>query len=268
MIAYGDYGVGKTKLVGSAAVVPQMRDILFIDAESGDLTIATEEDDKNYKESAAKYIDVVRVRTFRELARVAEYLKVHCQFRDADDEENLKRLEAKLMPQTFDPKKPARRYRTVILDSLSEAETYSLYQLLGITDKTRIDEDTATAEFKEYKLNHGQVLRMIRSFRDLPMHVLMTSASSFIQDDSKKMIMQPALTGKLAKNCQGFMDIIGYMYVTTGEEGKKVHVMQVQPSARVNAKCRFSNFKEMGWSNPTLLSILKSVDLLDKDKLR
>src|SRR3989304_8659426 len=49
MIAYGDYGSGKTRLLGSAVLVPDMRDVFLIDAEAGDLTIATEELFKDLK---------------------------------------------------------------------------------------------------------------------------------------------------------------------------------------------------------------------------
>jgi hypothetical protein len=263
---YGDYGTGKTRLVGSSVLVPQMRDILFIDCEAGDLTIATE-DSKEYNEGAHTYLDVVRAQTFKDLARIQEYLKLHCQYRDQDDqvagEAMLKKLEAKLMPETFDPDKPARRYRTAIVDSLSEAESFSMYQLLGIKDTTRLDEDVSSPEWAEYKRNHSQILRMVRAYRDLPMNILMTAAAGFIQNELKQMLWQPALTGRLAKQCQGFMDVVGYMYVTTGENNTKIHMMQVQPSPRINAKCRFSNFKLMGWQNPTMLSILTSVGLLE-----
>lgn len=265
MLGYGDYGTGKTRLVGSAVLVPSMRDVLFIDCEAGDLTIATE-NNPEFQDAAHKYMDVIRVTTFKNLARVQEFLKVHCRLRDADDEKGLKELEEKLMPDSFDPKKPARRYRTAIIDSLSEAESFSMSQILGFTDKTRLDEDVASPEWAEYKRNHSQILRMIRAYRDLPMHILMTASSTYVQDDTKKMIWQPALTGRLAKQCQGFMDVVGYLYVQSGENNTKTHVCQVQPTPRINAKCRFSNFKELGWANPTMLSILKSVGLLEEKK--
>jgi len=266
-MAYGDYGTGKTRLVGSAALVPDMRDVLFIDAEAGDLTISTE-DQVDYAESAKKYIDVVSVNTFKQLARVQEFLKLHCTLRDAEGEEaekKLKDLEERLMPGTFDADKPARRYRTAIIDSLSEAEQFSMYQLLGISDRTRLDEEVASPEWAEYKRNHSQILRTIRAFRDLPMHILMTAGAAYIQDENKRMLWQPALTGRLAKQCQGFMDVVGYMFVTADEtsQNKKIHNLQVQPSPRINAKCRFSNFKMSGWQNPDIRMILKSVGLME-----
>lgn len=242
-----------------------MRDILFLDCEAGDTTIVTE-DEPLFAAAARKFISVVRVQTYKDLARVQEYLRIHCQYRDQGNDEKLKELEKILFGNNYDEDTPPKKFYTAIVDSLSEAETFSMYQLLGITDKTRLDEEVASPEWAEYKRNHSQILRTIRAFRDLPMNILMTAAASYIQDDTKKMIWQPALTGRLAKQCQGFMDVVGYMYVTQGENNTKVHNMQVQPSARVNAKCRFSNFKLLGWQNPTMLAILKSVGLLEDQK--
>lgn len=267
MIAYGDYGVGKTRLLGSACMVPAMCDILFIDAEAGDVTIVTED---AFSEESHDHISVVRVTDFKTFARVQEFLKLHCYLRDQNTPEanaRLKELEQRLMPEDqFDPDTPPRKFRCVIIDSLSEVESYSMYQLIGINDRTRIDEEVASPEWNEFKKNHSQVLRAIRGYRDLPMHVLMTCAASYIQDDQKRMTWMPALTGKLARQCQGFMDVVGYMYVTQGENNTKTHNLQVQPTARINAKCRFSNFKQVGWQNPTMKSILESVGLLDKVK--
>lgn len=268
MIAYGDYGSGKTRLCASACLVPSMRDIFVIDAEAGDLTISTDPEFQPLKE----HFTVVRVKDFRTYARVQEYLKLHCQLRDKNTPEadkQLKDLEKLLIPEDqYDPDAPPKRFYTCITDSLSEVETYSMYQLIGVTDKTRIDDELASPEWNEFKKNHQQVLRSIRAYRDLPMHVLFTCAAAYVQDDTKRMIWMPALTGKLARQCQGFMDIVGYMYVTAGENNSKIHNMQVQPSPRINAKCRFSNFKLLGWQNPTMKSILESVGLLDKGVLK
>lgn len=264
MLIYGGYGSGKTRLVGSACLVPQMRDVLFLDCEAGDTTIATE-NDPAYAKAASSFISVVRVQAYKDLARVQEYLRVHCKLRDENNTAELKRLEKVLFPEDeYDPDSPPKRFYTAIIDSLSEAEAVAMYQLLGITDKTRLDDEVASPEWAEYKRNHSQILRTIRAFRDLPMNILMTAAEAYIQDDTKKMIYQPALTGRLAKQCQGFMDVVGYMHVTTGENNLKVHNLQVQPTPRINAKCRFSNFKLNGWANPTMLSILKSVGLLEE----
>lgn len=262
MLVYGGYGSGKTRLVGTAAAVKHMQDVLFINAEAGDTTISTEEDALSADDK--KHIDTIRVSSYKTLARVHEFLKVHCMYRDqpfADGEPKLKELERRLFPQA-DPEAPARRYQTVVLDSLTEAETFSMYQLLGISDATRLDEETQAAEWAEFKKNNTQMLRLVRALRDLPMNLLVTCAASYVQNEAKQFIYQPALTGKLAKQVQGFMDVVGFLHVVPGENGVRIHRMLAHPTPRVDAKCRFSNFKLPYWDNPTQQSILESVGLL------
>jgi hypothetical protein len=264
MLCYGGYGSGKTRLCATAAAVMDMRDVLFVNCEAGDLTILTEMDALSMDDKS--HIDTVRVSSYKTLARVHEFLKVHCMFRDKPFEEGeprLKELELKLFPQS-DPAAPARRYRTVILDSITEAETFSMYTLLSITDNTRLDEETQAPEWAEYKKNNSQLMRLSRAMRDLPMNLLMTAAASYVQNDQKQFIYQPALTGKLAKQIQGFMDVVGFLHIVPGENGARVHRMLAHPTPRVDAKCRFSNFKASHWDNPTMSSILSSVGLLNQ----
>jgi hypothetical protein len=268
MLVYGDPGVGKTRLAGSAVLVEGMRDIFVVDAEAGDLTIATEALFTVFKTN----FTVVKVRDFKTYARVQEYLKLHCYYRDLKTPEadaKLKELEKSLMrPDQYDEDAPPRKFYTCITDSLSEVEAYSMQQIQGLTDRSRIDEVLGAPEWAEFRQNLSQVLRAIRAYRDLPMHVLFTCAAGYVQDEQKRQMWSPALTGKLSKQCQGFMDIVGYMFVTPGDGGKKIHNIQVQPTPKINAKCRFSSFKNMGWQNPTLESIMADVGLIDKGLIK
>ncbi len=264
LLVYGGYGSGKTLLASTSAAVPNMRDVLFINCEAGDLTILTEENVLSADDKA--HIDTVRVTSYKTLARVHEFLKVHCMYRDQPFEQGepkLKELEAKLFPQA-DPKAPARRYQTVVIDSVTEAETFSMYALLAISDATRLDEETQAPEWAEYKKNNAQLMRLSRAMRDLPMNLIMTAAASYVQNEAKQFIYQPALTGKLAKQIQGFMDVVGFMHVLPGENNTRVHRMLAHPTPRVDAKCRFSNYKLPYWDNPTMSTILQSVGLPTK----
>lgn len=131
---YGEYGVGKTRLCGTAVEVPTMNDILLIDAESGTLTLV---------DDALPFhnIDVVSVKSYRQVAKVHEFLRLHCQLRDRNDKESVAKLiEIEERLKGEDVKEP-KRYRTVILDSLSEIESLCMNQLLGITDTTSLDEE-------------------------------------------------------------------------------------------------------------------------------
>ncbi len=259
MCIYGNYGVGKTHLAGTAVEVPELRDVLLINAESGDMTL-----------EAFEGIDEVTVHDFRTLARVYEYLKAHCVARDADDEDKLCELQEKAFGAA--PENKARRYKTVIVDSLSEVEQYSFNQLLGVQDTTRLDDEVMAAEFKEYKQNHSMVLRLVRNFRNLPMHVIFTCAEAYIQDEQKRQKFSLDLTGKLAKKVQGFMDMVGYLVVGTppDENTAAPRRLHVTPSGtgKFDAKHRYANFKKAYFDNPSIKMILTDTGLLSEDGAR
>jgi len=247
MMVYGDYGMGKTTLAGSASKVAVMQDVLMIDAEAGDLSLAGFEG-----------VDVIRVKNYRMASQVEEFLKMHCKLRDADDTAGLCELESTLKGEKIT--KP-RKYHTVIVDTLSEVETYCMYQLLGITLTTSLDEETAVAEWPEFRRNFNMISRFVRTFRDLPMHVIMTCSQQYVQDDQKRFNFAPSMTGKLSGAIQGFFDVVGWLTIVKGEEGKVARRLYVQPIDRFAAKNRFAAFKEPYFENPTISGILKAVGL-------
>ena len=245
LMVYGDYGTGKTHLTGTACEVEEMHDVIMINAESGDMTL------EQFQESHE--LTLVTCTKFKQIARVYDYLLKHCKARDAGDLDELRKLEAFYKGVNVSEIKEPKQFFTVIVDSLTEIEDYCMNDLLGISDLTKIDEEVASAEWGEYKKQNSQIRRMIRNFRDLPMHVLFTCAQSYTQDEHKRRQYQPQLTGKLSSQVQGFMDIVGYLVVTEGKEmtdaekkttkttGQLPRRLYVQPSAtgKYQAKCRF-----------------------------
>ncbi len=254
MLVYGVAGVGKTTLACSALDVPSMKDVIMINAEAGDLSVDN------------KGLDSIRVVDFKALGRINEYLKQHCKARDEGDKAFLKKSEANLRGVEEIKIKTPREYRTVIIDSLTELESYCFNQLLGITDSTRLDEETQSSEWTEYKKNHTMILRVVRAFRDLPMHVIVTAAEQYSQDETKKYKYTPDLTGKLSKKVQGFFDMVGYY--AQGKDGDKIQRrLYVMPSSigKYDAKHRYQDFKGDHFVDPTIGSMLAQVGLLNKD---
>ncbi len=260
LLIYGDYGVGKTYLGGTASAVDSMRDVILLNAESGDLTLEVDADDDPYN---FLDIDSVLVQDYRRVARVYEFLKLHCKLRDDGNDEELIKLEARLKGVEPDEIVEPKHYQTVIIDSLTEVESYCMNQLLGIGDNTKLDDEVATAEWAEYKRNHSMMQRLVRDFRNLPMHVIVTCARQYVQDEHKRFNYSPQMTGKLAGQIQGFMDLVGYYVLgQVSEDGKIPRRLYVQPTGRFAAKCRFTAFKRGFFDDPTVGKILTDVGLL------
>jgi len=266
MLAYGEHGSGKTYLMATACSVPRMNDVIMISAEGGEMTIDT--DDKSHP---FHKIDSIRIEDFNGVAKTFDFLKLHCDLRDRPFdpavEEKLWELEAKnkqlgVAELKAKQEKP-RRYQTTIIDSLTEVESYCMSKILDNNPDMSLDEVTETAEWKHYKIQHTTMMNLIRRYRDLPMHVLMTCARQYIQDESKRQLFSPAMTGKLTSKVQGFVDIVGYLEVlpATTPDGNPPRKMHVQPNARWNAKNRISSYKKPFFEDPTMAKILKEIGM-------
>ena len=260
MIVYGPFGVGKSTLAGSAVDVSQMQDVLMIDAESGDLVL-----EKNIRVKLSDQIEHVRITNFLQVARVQEFLHAHCVKRDANDVDGMRRVEAWLKGCEPEEIVNPRRFRTVIIDSLSEIEAYCMYGLLKVNEEqllTGSADEIDVARFDEFRKNNMMVQLLVRRLRDLPMNVIFICGQQYTQDEMKRFHYGPQMTGKLASQIQGFVDIVGFLRAAAPDEkGVAARRLFVQPIERFDAKCRFANFAGAHFDDPTMSSILKAVGL-------
>lgn len=264
LFVYARPGAGKTTLLASAVDVPQMNDVLFINAEKGDLVI---EDNERIKHPELLRDNIIPCDDFKTVAMVHDFLKSHCHFRDAGNEDKLREQEAWL--RGCDPAdiiKP-KKFRTVIIDSLTEVDIYCTYGLLGITqDKVLHGEssDIEVARFDEFRKNNQMVQMLCRAFRDLPIHVLVTAHETFSEDELRKKYWMPQLTGQLRTQVPGFFDIVGWL--TYQKEGENINrKLMVQPVGQFVAKNRRPVWKKDHFPNPTMLDIMKGIQLFKED---
>jgi AAA domain len=273
---YGVYGAGKTTLAATADDVEPMRDVIMADVESGDLSVI----DRDF--------DVVPIGEYKQIARLYEYLRAHCRERDSTTEASvvqLRKWEAFFKDMNVPkvgaalpayhtaetPQAPAvvteqyvqkwlaeqiptpKRYRTLLIDSLSELDKYLMYQLLGIkVGVQRLDTETQNPEWAEWGRNAEMLRLLIRSMRDLPMNVIFVCSANQQEDERKRQIFRPNLPGKLGGEVQGFMDCVGYLIAYPGEQGLIQRRLYITPGQTYDAKNRFVGFKDTYLQDPTM----------------
>lgn len=173
LLVYGEPGVGKTRLAGSASKVPQMSPVLLMDFEGGTLSLADDYSDVN----------VVRLQSWTAVDRLYGAL--------------------------YD-KNP---YRTIVCDSLSETQKFSMSQIMRDVVAKDSDRDPDIASLREWGKNGEQIRRLVRAFRDLPCHTIFTCLVSEDRDErTNSWKTRPGLPGKLKGEVAGYVDIVMFMY--------------------------------------------------------
>lgn len=277
MMVYGPYGHGKTTLAGSAEDVPAMRDVLFINAESGDMSLTNH-----------RSLDVININKYKQLARIFEYLTLHCRWRDEGNIEALleheRQLKSTIIPveDQTEPVEEGRTwfeeqrlrtgrsmdepfmYRTVILDSISELHKYLVYQFTGI-DVGKAKLDIEVEKMEEWQVAQEMFRLLVRSFRDLPMNVIFVSAEAIEPEQRNKRRNPhagqalPKLAGQMAADIAGFIDIVGYLVRDIGEDGETTRRLYLGAGYEGwISKHRFENLPDLDYvENPTLASLIE-----------
>ncbi len=276
MLIYGPAGGGKTTLAGSACNIDESSDVLLVTAEGGDIVF-----ENNERITRPELIDTMRAVRIEQIQKVYEWLARHVAFRDANDEVRLHKLqniaffgnpeiteaEAMAIDPDFDFNR-IRRYKTVILDSLTDIEAQNMNHVLGIADEGfSIGDDLTPPGYTEFRKNNNTIQQLVRAFRNLDVHLIILCGQRFQQDEMKKFHYGPWLTGQLATQVQSFVDVVGYMVPSQQDPSQPVvRRLYVEPQVAVkfDAKCRIANFKDPFFQNPTFEMILQQCGYVKK----
>jgi len=248
MLVYGRYGVGKTHLAATASEVKAMQNVLFLDAESGQMTL-----------DGFSNVSVVHVGNTQELTTVYAFLKKHGELRDRNDTAGLLALEQKV---TRTKKTTPTIYRTIVLDSLSEIQRQQIYHITGV-DPSSPD---FTMNLPERTLPlwgkiGDQFGLLLRAFRDLPFNVIFVCSANDRQDETQRVIYTPNLQGKSSLEILGIVDVVGYLHCTTPATMKELprRTLFLSPTSQFTAKDRYHKSNTVPYieDNPTMQRFLQ-----------
>lgn len=254
MLVYGASGVGKTYLAATAQDCASLRDVLYIDAEAGSATLLN---------AGKADMDIVNVQNWQQLVKVYEFLYQFCRLRDDKNvtEEKMRKF---LSNFGLGDRKILPNYKTVIIDTVDEVQDYCMKSVQGINPQSA---QLNLAYIKPGWPEYGEVLErmrlLVRNFRNLPLHVVMTCHQEIKQDENQRMLIAPSLVGKFAVVAQAYFDFVAY-YVAKTQNTEQGPVtkrrLYIAPGTNFAAKNRCN--AAQGWvDNPTMEKIL---NLLDK----
>lgn len=237
-LVYAPPGHGKTTLLGTVVGDERISPMLLLEFEGGTRSIRSKVRKIEIAElgkikPSVDVIDVVSIQDWDDFTTVYEFLSE----RDHD-------------------------YLSIGLDSLSEMNYLNLTTALDTATKEDRKHDPDILEQRDYLRSSNQMKKLIRYFRDLPMHVFITASAQQSQDPrTKETKLGPSLTGKLAFEIPGLLEIVGYLAIVELDSGENQRWLFVQPTGRFEAKDRTEGGKLGEYvAEPTLSKIFDLIE--------
>jgi hypothetical protein len=208
MLVYGESGIGKTTLAGSAVEVPEMRPVIFLDIEGGTLSLRD-----RYPE-----VEKVRIDSWDDLVETYKGLR-----------EN------------------PTEYRTVVLDSISELQEFGMDEIMLRAIRKAEDEgderDPDLPSIGEHGKSANRMRKVIRRFRDLPMNTIFTALERVDIDPKRRKFIKPQVSPNLSGQLAGFLDVVLYMY-NKEVDGEIRRIVLSRTTDEVTAKDRTNRLPE------------------------
>jgi phage nucleotide-binding protein len=142
----------------------------------------------------------------------------------------------------------AKQFASVAIDSISEIAEVCL----GTEKKVNKDPRAAYGEMQT------TMAEIIRSFRDLPKHILMTAKLEKAQDEMGRMLYSPSMPGnKTGQSLPYYFDIVAALRVEKDAEGVTQRAMMLESDGLWQAKDRSGKLSV--WEAPDLGEIIKKI---------
>ena len=140
-------------------------------------------------------------------------------------------------------------YKTVVIDSLTEAQGLVLREIMKTVVAQSPQRDEFTPQFQEWGRVTGIMREITRAYRDHPTHLVVTALAREDTDNlTGRVRVRPRLSPTIADELPGYMDIAAYLYTRNaagGEVGAEddetsasIRVALLQPTEKYAAKIR------------------------------
>jgi phage nucleotide-binding protein len=203
VLIFAPPGHGKTFLLGTAQEDDRTFPMLFLDFDAGSETLDGLD------------IDVIRIRSWK------------------DSDEVLEALEGKEVKTIGGIEYDFGEYRSIGIDSISEWNRWAQLERLNLKGKGRADPDLI--ELQDYNVTGVQLRRVLRRYRDLPLHVFLSAHAKDQMEPRIGNIKKPDLSGQLADEIAGLVSTVGYLAID--REGDE-RVLILHGYKEYRTKCR------------------------------
>lgn len=207
-----------TVLAGSASDVKFMAPVLLLDIEGGTMSLS----------DTYPNVDVIRITHWMDLQ------KIYNKLFQGDH-----------------------NYKTIILDSLTEAQKLSMNDIMRKAVKEDPDLDPDVPTMRAWGKNIEQMRKFTRALRDLPVNVIFTALVDSDKDNRGKTVSRPSFQGKLKGEVPGFMDIVAFYYVRQVGDNLKRLLLTQQTDTTI-AKDRSNKLPKL-MEDPTMGTIYQEI---------
>lgn len=266
VLIYGPSGVGKTVLTGTANFDARCTPTLFLDFDRG---------------SASLFGSGIKVVTIEDWD---QYSYVLTELNKPDpDEYKYYYKDGNPAKGLLNPKKeqPAGciydqvKWSSLVIDSITETHTYSLQGTVEkrvrnlLAKNKEVDNpdrlDINIVEYADVGKALNQMRRFLRTYRDLPMHILVTALAGSKILPKEGTVILPALTGQLAEESVSMYDVCAYMAIINDKKsadlGKRVLVLGNTPGIRAKVRTPWGKTVPDSLMEPTITKLFDELQV-------
>ncbi len=148
-------------------------------------------------------------------------------------------------------------YKSIAIDSISETHFFAMITIMDAHAATRSDPDLP--QLQDYGKAGMQLRRMLRAYRDLPMHIFATAQSKTEEEPREGMVVKPALSGQLSSDVMGIMDVVGYLAITKDDPPIHTLLLSAQRQFRVKARLPWGAAPVEYVDEPTVTNVMDAL---------